>query len=177
MKKLLYILLAAVVVLLALIGSAYLYLSSQEEGQLRARIETALEAALDRDVSLAGPLTVDLAPLPTVTLRDVTVANPAWATNPLMLSAGEVRLQPALWTLLTGDIVLRHVLLRDTVLSLENDTQGRASWRLSGDRQSSGDTTVAVGSAAAAWVAGASRRDRWEESRMRSDSPSMPATS
>lgn len=119
--------------MLALVGLAiaagYVYLSAQDAEQIRRRAESGLESALGRDVALRGPLKVSLTPLPAITISDVTIGNPSWASKPEMLTISELQLVPNLPRLLIGDIELRYVRIDGAQLFLENGPDGQGNWQ------------------------------------------------
>jgi len=128
--KRLFIVLLVVLALMGLaIAAGYVYLSAQDAEQIRRRAESGLESALGRDVTLSGPLKVSLTPLPAITISDVTIGNPAWASRPDMLTIEELRLVPDLLRLLIGDIELRYVRIDGAQLFLENGPDGQGNWQ------------------------------------------------
>ena len=69
---------------------------------------------------------------PTVTLRDVRIAQPAWAGQGAMIRAGRIEARLPLWPLLTGRGARIEALhARDVDLALVRDAAGRANWKRS----------------------------------------------
>ena len=130
-KRLLLVLLLTGVLGVGAVAGAYLYLSAQDAEHLRRMLESSLESALGRDITLGGELEATLSPLPALRVSDVTVGNPSWGTRPTMLSIDQVELRPRLSTLLTGNIVLGRVSVRGTRLFLENGPDGSGNWQFS----------------------------------------------
>lgn len=130
-KRLLLALILTGVLAVGAVAGAYLYLSAQDAEHLRRLLESSLESALDRDITLGGQLEATLSPLPALRVSDVTVGNPSWGSRPTMLSIDQVELRPRLSTLLTGNIVLERVSVRGTRLFLENSPDGRGNWQFS----------------------------------------------
>ena len=116
----------AVLVLLPLAGlAAFLALFDAEA--LKPRIEAAVEQATGRDLTLAGPVGLKLSLVPTVTLRDVALANLPGGTRPEMLQVRQVEVQLALLPLLSRRLEVRQVLLDGPDLLLET-VEGRPNW-------------------------------------------------
>ena len=117
----------------------YAYLKTRDPEQVRQVLEAGLGGALGREVRMSGPIEVTLAPLPAVTVRDVTLANAAWGTRPQMLSVELLEVQPALFSLLTGHLVLNQVRIRGARVFLENGPDGIGNWQFESGPQTGGD--------------------------------------
>lgn len=122
-----------------LIGGVYLWLKSMDPAELRDQLEAALEQATGREVSLAGLPVITLRPLPSVTLDQVTIANPAWARSAKMLSIRRLSIRPSLRRLLRGKVLLHEISVDGVQLWLENGPEGQPSWRLTPASSSSID--------------------------------------
>lgn len=122
-----------------LIGGVYLWLKSMDPAELRNQLEAALEQATGREVSLAGLPEITLRPLPSVTLDQVTIANPAWARSAKMLSIRRLSIRPSLRRLLRGKVLLHEISVDGVQLWLENGPEGQPSWRLTPASSSSTD--------------------------------------
>jgi uncharacterized protein involved in outer membrane biogenesis len=117
----------------------YAYLKTRDPEQVRQVLETGLGSTLGREVRMSGPVEVTLAPLPAVTVRDVTLANAAWGTRPQMLTVEQLEVQPALFSLLTGHLVLNQVRIRGARVFLENGPEGAGNWQFDLKTQSADD--------------------------------------
>jgi uncharacterized protein involved in outer membrane biogenesis len=128
-KRILFILLLVIGVAAGALLAAYAYLSAQDAEQMRRLVESSLESALGRDVSISGPFEVTLVPLPAIAISDVTIGNAPWGSRPEMLFVEELRLRPRLRRLLVGQIELSDVTIRGARVFLENGPDGRGNWQ------------------------------------------------
>jgi uncharacterized protein involved in outer membrane biogenesis len=95
---------------------------------LRGGVETSAGAALGRDVSIKGPVRLQLSGWPSIEVQDVEIANVPGASAGVFFKAGIARLQIGVLPLLRGELQIGEIAAEDVVLNLENDTEGRANW-------------------------------------------------
>jgi hypothetical protein len=129
MKRLIAILVVLAVVAAALVGGAYWFLAMQDHEVIRARVESALEHALGRDVHLGRPLEIAVTPAPVIRIHDARLGNAAWSDESTMLTIESIDLRPRFRSLLRGEIVLSDLFLRGARLRLENGPDGRGNWQ------------------------------------------------
>lgn len=96
--------------------------------KFRGAVETSIEAALDRDISIDGPVYLEFSNWPAIDIEDVTLANVEGASASNMLEAGLVRLQIGLFPILRGEIEIGEITLEDVSLNLETDAEGKGNW-------------------------------------------------
>ena len=95
---------------------------------LRGPAERFASRAMARPVSI-GHLDVRLHRLtPNVVLSDVTLGNADWVGPQPMARAKEVVFEVALPTLLTREIDIPHLRLKDANVAFVRDAEGRANW-------------------------------------------------
>jgi len=94
----------------------------------RRDVAAAIADATGREVTIAGDLDLSILPLPRLTVRRVSVASVAGATDPVLLRIGELRLELAVAPLLTGRIAVRSLSLVEPAMTLETTADGRHSW-------------------------------------------------
>lgn len=95
---------------------------------MKSVIERRASAALDRTVTIGGPVRVMLTPFSvTIDAAQVRVANPRWAKNDALLSVGRVRAKIPTFDLLLGKPGIRALSLRDGTLDLERSADGKAN--------------------------------------------------
>ena len=99
---------------------------------LRGGVETSAGAALGRDVSIKGPVRLQLSGWPSIEVQDVDIANVPGASAGVFFKAGLARLQIGVLPLLRGELQIGEITAEDVVLNLENDTQGKANWDFGG---------------------------------------------
>ena len=126
MKKLLLGLLLLVVVL---VGVAVALPFVLPRDMIRAELERRLTTELEREVRIEGPL--ELRPWRpfALTLTDVSIANPAWATEPTLARFDRLELEVDALAYLGGSIALDQLLLERPTLALEIRADGTPSWQ------------------------------------------------
>jgi uncharacterized protein involved in outer membrane biogenesis len=97
-------------------------------GRLKEPLAREISARLDRPVLLVGRLDFSLLPGPSLTARDVRVANPsgAVASDMVRLRALEVKL--AFWPLLAGRFEIRSGRLVEPEIDVERLADGSFNW-------------------------------------------------
>jgi len=99
-------------------------------GSLKAPLSAQLTARIGRTVELGGPIGLSLLPSPTITARDVRIANPPGATVPEMVKLRAIEVKLALWPLLLRRIEMRSATLIEPDIDLERLASGEASWQV-----------------------------------------------
>ncbi|MFW2437976.1 MAG: AsmA family protein [Arenicellales bacterium] len=96
--------------------------------KFRGAVEASIEAALDREIDIDGPVYLEFSNWPAIDIEDVKLANVEGASTANMLEAGMVRLQIGLFPILKGEIDIAEITLEDVYLNLETDTEGMGNW-------------------------------------------------
>ena len=119
-----------VLVVLSLLALAILIFAGVtiDLSKFRGAVETSIEAALDREISIDGPVYLEFSNWPAIDIEDIKLANVEGASKPDMLAAGLARLQIGLFPILKGEIEIAEVSLEDVALNLETDAEGKANW-------------------------------------------------
>jgi len=128
--RLIRLLAVAVIALAALLAIAVAVLFTIDLSAYRAPLEARVSRALGRPVALSGTVRVEPALSPTLTVRSVTIANPAWASDPMLAQAERISLRFAWWPLLQGRLVLTRLVLVGGHLHLETRADGTNNWML-----------------------------------------------
>lgn len=113
--------------LLAAVLGVVLFLKTLDAEVYQRALERELSSVLDRKVSM-GSVSFELALRPTLSVRDLRIANPPWASRPDFVTAasGEGRLDlVALWK---GRVEMRAMRLEGVDLLLERNAQGEGNW-------------------------------------------------
>ncbi|OJY61884.1 MAG: hypothetical protein BGP16_15190 [Sphingobium sp. 66-54] len=99
---------------------------------LRGLVAQRASAALDRAVTIGGPLRVLVTPFSIyLTAGDVRVANPRWAMDDALLTARQATVRLATFDLLIGRSGIRALDVRGGTLDLERSRYGgRFNWAL-----------------------------------------------
>ncbi|HEX5794415.1 MAG TPA: AsmA family protein, partial [Geminicoccaceae bacterium] len=95
---------------------------------LKGPIEGWVSAELGRDVEIAGDLDVDLALQPRITVTDVRLANPPWASDEPMLALARAEAVVDLRALIDGEVRLPELSVSEPVLRLETRPDGPPNW-------------------------------------------------
>jgi len=128
------VLIGIAVGLVLLIGAALAAPSVVDWNRYREDIAARVEAAVGRDVLIGGDIDFTLLPQPSLSVRQVYVANAAGASAASLVSLGSLDIKVALAPLLRGAIEVRTVVLQDPVFELELLADGRPNWSLSAAR-------------------------------------------
>ncbi|RAI55397.1 AsmA family protein [Roseicella frigidaeris] len=99
---------------------------------LKPRIEAAVQQATGRQLTLAGPIGLKLALVPTLTVEGASLANMPTGSRPAMASIRRVELELALLPLLRQRVEVRRLRLVAPDILLETDAAGRANWIFAG---------------------------------------------
>ena len=116
------------VVLLAAIGIV-VALATLDFGRFKGPLAAQVAQATGRALAFEGEVSLRLFPRPSLTVKDATLANAPWGSQPNMLRVGlltaEVELRPLLFE---RALHITRVVLRDADLLLETDAEGRRNW-------------------------------------------------
>ena len=132
---------AAAGLALLLLASVAILLAARDAERLRPPIIAAVERATGRNLAL-GSIHLSLGLTPSVTLRDVTLANLPGGSRPDMLRVAEAELAIDLLPLLTGRILLRRVTLQAPDILLET-VNGTPNWQFRRPAPATATTTPA----------------------------------
>jgi len=128
MKHLRKILVSAILAVLLTIAIGAYLISTVDLNEYVAVIEAKTKEITGRELKLKGKVGYKLSLFPTVAAEDVSFQNASWGSRPQMASAKRVEVQIALLPLLTGDIVIRRVLLNEADVLLEINAKGEKNW-------------------------------------------------
>lgn len=109
------------------------YLSVGDLGWIRPHVEDAISEATGRHFEIAGGLSIDLLPAPSLVAENVTLTNAEWGSQPLMVKLGHLSARVDLWSLLSGPIRVQEVRLRDVAVLLETSAEGDGNWEMGSD--------------------------------------------
>ncbi len=129
-ERLLHSGVTAVLLIAGAIGMVFWYLNAND---YRADVEAAVERSTGFVVSIGGRLKITLAPLPALIARDVRVANPPWAERAEMAWAEEVTVGLDPVSLLFGPLRIDRLKIRNAIIALETNADGRANWLTGAD--------------------------------------------
>ncbi|MGH8143756.1 MAG: AsmA family protein [Steroidobacteraceae bacterium] len=116
------------VIVAAVLAALVLFLWLFDWSILGGPVAALASRALHRKVQIGHFSAHLLRWAPTVTIRDLRVANPSWADGPYMAQIGSVTVGIEPWQLLRGRLVLSQLQIDDPKLDLQRDAQRRANW-------------------------------------------------
>ncbi len=96
----------------------------------RPQIETWGQHLTGRKVEVRGDVRVSLFPWPTITLHDVSMANPPGSRQPDLLQADEIEARLSLAALFGGRLEVERVRFRRPLIALERLGDGTGTWQL-----------------------------------------------
>lgn len=158
MKPLLKWTVITLVALLILVGGATLALRVLvDEDQLRTTLLDLVNARIDGELRIDGPLQVSVWPALSVAAKDIHLSTPSGATQEFA-SARELRLGVALLPLLSQELQVHELRIAGLRLAAECDRSGKCNWAALGGAGTGGtptdtDAAQAGGPAAAAPLA------------------------
>ncbi len=91
-------------------------------------IAAEVKSATGRDIFIGGDLNVRLLPTPALTVNNFSIANVAGAINPEMVKLDALQVRVALLPLLSGELQVERILLKNPVINIEKLSDGSASW-------------------------------------------------
>ncbi|MFB9868803.1 AsmA family protein [Vreelandella sulfidaeris] len=101
---------------------------------LKPVITDRIEQATGRSAAIHGDVGVSLFPSPQLSVNDLEIDNPGWASAPHLLTAEQVTITPSLSDLLQGNMTLEAIDFSDASLNLQQRADAPANWAL-GDNQ------------------------------------------
>ncbi|MEO7743743.1 MAG: AsmA family protein [Usitatibacter sp.] len=119
-----------VAALLLVAASVLLHVLVDPERLKKAALDRA-QTAWQREL-LLGEVEFHLFPVPSLRASRVSLANPAWATDPHLLQADSLRADLALLPLLTGKVRIKSLAMDGVKAGLEVADDGAVSWELKG---------------------------------------------
>ena len=117
--------------MLAILSASFIFILLFGWNWMRQPIEQYTLHKTGRVLAIKGDLTLGYHwPLPRITAKDVSFANPAWASEPMLFEARSTEIDLDLWKLLQGQFVFPLVHLANPAVFLERHPDGRKSWLL-----------------------------------------------
>ncbi len=101
---------------------------------LRSGVELAANTALQRKVSLAGPIALEFSGWPALSVSDIRVSDLPGSGSDDFLQLGFARFQLGLLPLLKGELLIADMTATDVKINLRSDTQGQGNWVLGDER-------------------------------------------
>ena len=113
--------------LAAVLAACVLVLTFLDWNRLKKPVERLTSAHLNREVTIAGPLHVQVwSRTPTVSIAGLQIGNPPWESRHGFVQIEHLEIQLDLHSLLRGHVVLRRVALVHPEIYLHREKSGRA---------------------------------------------------
>lgn len=112
-----------VLAVLAVVG-AVIALQSINLDQVKNALAAQVQTATGRSLTIAGPLKLQLLPVPLLVAHTITLANPPGASRPEMMKLERFELEVALLPLFRREIVVNRLLLTAPDVLVETETNG-----------------------------------------------------
>jgi len=116
--------------LVALLVLAAAILFTLDFSAYRRPLAARLSEVLQREVTIAGPLHVSPALLPTLSAEQVSIRNSPWGDAPHLAEAERVAVRIRLLALLRGKLEIDLVRLEGAAVYLETSAEGEHNWLL-----------------------------------------------
>ena len=114
---------------LTVVVALILYLAFGDLGRHRGLVENLVTDALGRRLKIVGRFEPRLLSLtPSVVAEDVSLANPDWSIEPLMVHVDRLEGSIVLGSIFSGPIRIKDLRVEGAQVRLEVDGAGRASW-------------------------------------------------
>jgi len=104
----------------------------------RGQIERHVSTAFNREVILAGPLSLEPSLTPRFTVKGLKITNPEWASRPFLASVDRFDIRVSLLPLLRGELQIMSIEFHGVDLLLEEAADGANNFTFS----ASGEPTV-----------------------------------
>jgi uncharacterized protein involved in outer membrane biogenesis len=126
-----YLLMTAGIVLAAFllfVIASWVWMASLDLQKQRARFETLASQVLARDVHIDGPLSLRASLFPRVSVANVRIANPEWATQPDFLVVRQLEVEINPWALLLKDFEIREIELTGVTAHFQRGPDHEVTW-------------------------------------------------
>ncbi|MEX1309318.1 MAG: AsmA family protein, partial [Candidatus Sulfomarinibacteraceae bacterium] len=122
--------LGLVLVVTLSIGSVLLYLAVSDLSGWRDSAARLASSAMHRELTIAGDFTVDIGVITRVHATDLTLANTAWGSEPIMARIDRLDAEIDLRALLAGSIHLPRIEINGGRTVFESNADSGSNWAL-----------------------------------------------
>ncbi|MDH3739221.1 MAG: AsmA family protein, partial [Alphaproteobacteria bacterium] len=126
---LLKLLAGLVVLVVAVVIVALLVIDPNE---YKAEIIAAVEDKTGRDFSIESDIDLKLGLTPSFAVDGVRISNAPWGSRPDMISVGKFAAEVALLPLISGNLQINRLILRDAEFLIETDAEGTSNLNFAG---------------------------------------------
>lgn len=97
--------------------------------KIRPAVETAISGALDRNIRITGPVTLQPTLRPALEVHGIQIDNPEGWSDAVFASIGRARLQLSIPALINRQIDIDDITCEGITLNLETNRQGISNWQ------------------------------------------------
>jgi len=119
---------AAAALAALLVVGLYVALATVDVADYRGQIETLVSRSLDREVKIGGTIGLKRSLRPRFVVEQVSVANPPWASRPLLASIDRIELEVSLLSLLLRQPEIIELRVVGADIQLERRRDGTPNW-------------------------------------------------
>ena len=124
------IILRILIILLILIPLTLIgILMSLDFNQYKPQLVAQVEALTGRKMTIDGELELSISLRPSIEVNGASLANAPWSSTEQMASIGQLSVQVELLPLLTGDVRVTRLIVRQADILLESSAEGEANWQ------------------------------------------------
>jgi uncharacterized protein involved in outer membrane biogenesis len=117
-------------ILAALVGAPLIYLGASDLSGWRDTVARAASRGMARELTIAGEFNVDLGIVTRIHATELSLANTAWGSKPIMAHIDRLDGEINLWELLSGSIHLTVVDIEGGRAIFESGADEGSNWRL-----------------------------------------------
>ena len=128
MRKALRIALWTLSVFVVLIAGAFVYLVNADLSVYDEQIEEIIGGAIGHQVDISGRLELDVGKNVVLVAEKVSVTNPNWQQDPVLLSVEHLSVSVNLWSIIRQPIFIEDLDVRGIDFRLYQDAAGKMNW-------------------------------------------------
>src|SRR6267154_1263762 len=131
LKLLKWIGIVVVVLVVLVVGAAFVLPQFISVDTYMSKIIAEVKSATGRDLKVSGPVHLSVLPHLAIEAAQVSFSNAPGAQSKDMMTLGSFQVEVELFPLINKTVVVDRFVLKDPVIALEVDKQGRPNWDFS----------------------------------------------
>ncbi|HEV3177059.1 MAG TPA: AsmA family protein [Stellaceae bacterium] len=131
LKLLKWIGIVVVVLVVLVVGAAVVLPQFISVDTYKDRLVAEVKSATGRDLKISGPVHLSVLPHLAIDAAQVSFSNAAGGQSKDMMTLGSLQVELELFPLINKTVVVDRFVLKDPVIALEVDKQGRPNWDFS----------------------------------------------
>src|SRR5215470_1129820 len=131
MKLLKWVGIVVVVLVVLVVGAVLVLPQFISVDTYKDKLVAEVKSATGRDLKISGPVHLSVLPHLAIDAQQVSFSNAAGAQSKDMMTLGSLQVELELIPLLSKTVVVDRFVLKDPVIALEVDKQGRPNWDFS----------------------------------------------